>query len=194
MKKILTDYFVSEEWFLEEKRTIDETLSPSTNGEISVEEWSAQAKKIIREYIAADTRTIYERATSKDEMGSLLLEMMNRVQVPYFISRQLYRDFGLIYSEQELADLMRIKFPEAYALYLKRVYLMLKGDVIVDYLVKNYGKEVSEQFLFFVSKNKTNVIALGIEKKDFKFAINTACGFWSPSMMDQAAEKLESEV
>lgn len=186
--------FVSEEWFLQEKRDIDEALPPWMGDDKDIEEWVTKAKKVVAEYMANDSRTLFERASYRDKPGKLALKMMRRVQTPFFILRALRSKFEADYSEQEFADLMHAKFVRPYELYLKRVYLMEKGEMIMESLINNHDKDISEQFLYFISNYKTNCLAMGIKIKDFEFAINTTCDFWSPSIMQQVVEKLENEA
>lgn len=160
-----------DEWFLHEKKAIDSALSNECK-DLNIEEFAVKAKRRIGEFLKYDTRTPIERVNSRDEFGRTLLELMREVKDLFRICYVLNNKFCLNMEPQQLVDIARTRFTDEYHLYLKRLYLTLFHAELAMVLVQNYNKNISEQFLIFMSGNKNICVELGIEVKDFEFSIN----------------------
>lgn len=183
--------FVSEEWFLQEKLDIDAILSPVVDGKISIEEWSAKAIKIIKQHIADDPRTIFERANSRDDFGLMLLDLMRKVESFEIISRELNKAFGVDIDPLQYVDIAKRKFINEYDLYLKRNYLVYFSDNLAYILAEHHDKNINEQFLIFLSSCKNSCVELGIGIEEFKFAIDFTNDFFPRSAAIKAKHILE---
>lgn len=165
---------LSEQWFLKEKAALS-LLLDNECGELSVEEFSVLAQEKISLFLKYDFRSSLERAVSFDTAWEALLDMLRNNLSLYLIARELKKDLGLNVSPQQCADILRLRFPKEYELYLKRMYLSLFIDEITYILVEYHSEPVDEQFYLFLKEFKSSAVFLEIGVEEFKFVTNFTC-------------------